>query len=82
MSKTMVRAGRVVVGYVADGQGRRLVLGEPDRHGAVTSPVVAATHKGEARALVKALRELLDELPDDPAGEGERVHNPRPVHHL
>ena len=73
MSKTAVKAGRLVVVSVDDGQGRRVLLGEPSpRHTmgtVIDKPIVAATHKGELRALVKALREMIDDLPDAPNEE-------------
>jgi ABC-type nitrate/sulfonate/bicarbonate transport system substrate-binding protein len=59
-----------VVVSVDDGQGRRVLLGEPSaRHTlstALDKPLVAATHKEELRALIKALREVVDDLPDAP----------------
>lgn len=68
--KTFVPAGRLVAVFIDDGQGRRVVLGEATER-VIDRPLIAATHKGEVRALVNALRGLLDELPDAPGGPGK-----------
>lgn len=67
MGKTAMSAGRVIAVYVDDGQGRRIVLGSP-REGSsvILDPLPVATHRGELDALVRALRELRDELPEAP----------------
>jgi len=61
MKGTWQQGGRLRVGYVDDGQGRRMLLGEDDR-GAVR-PIVAATTREEAKALAGAILSLAEELP-------------------
>ncbi len=63
MSRTLVQAGNLVAGYVDDGQGRRLILGDPGKHGAIQHPLVLAMTQREAFALIGVLRGLLEELP-------------------
>ncbi len=66
-----MQAGRAVAVYVDDGQGRRLVLADTDRHGyALEKVIVVAMHQGEARAAIAALKQLAEELPPAPTAEG------------
>lgn len=82
MSKTKMQAGRLVAAYVDDGQGRRVVLADPNVGGWSRTMVVGMTQR-EVRATIATLHQLLEELPVDDgpdprtrkdpiaAGEGE-----------
>lgn len=60
--RVAMEAGRAVLVYVDDGQGRRLVIGTM-RNKVMDHPVVLATTRAEARHAISALRNLMEELP-------------------
>lgn len=60
--RVAMEAGRAVLVYVDDGQGRRLVIGTM-RDKAMDHPVVLATTRAEARHAISALRNLMEKLP-------------------
>jgi hypothetical protein len=61
---TKMRAGKLVAVYVDDGQGRRLVLAEPDGYGCTLEhTLILATTQREAKAAIVALHQLTEELP-------------------
>ena len=68
MSKTtrLIRAGLAVV-YHDDAQGRRLTLAAAGRHDMLETVAVLGTTKAEARAVVTAIKDMLDELPEEEA---------------
>ena len=66
MSKTILRAGRCVVCYSDDGQGRRLSVGTPI-NGVVRDPVIVASTKAELVEVIAALKQLAEELPGAPS---------------
>lgn len=75
MSKTVQQAGRLVAAYIDNGQGRRVVLGEPeDRVGGGLlglgervegKTLVVGRTQAEVKACIATLYQLLEELPVD-----------------
>lgn len=61
MSKDLRTTNSVVVGFIENAQGRKLVIG-PKR--TISEPFVCATTKAEARELVTTIRQLAVDLPD------------------
>lgn len=57
--------GQAFAVYVEDGQGRRVVLAGRDG-GALLHPVILATTRAELRRAAAVLREMADELPEEP----------------
>lgn len=64
MSRTNMRAGRLVAMYVDDGPGRRVVLGDADAGSPVCyQPITLATTQREMKAAIATLHQLCEELP-------------------
>jgi len=64
MSHTKMKAGRLLAVYVDDGQGRRLVLAEPEDDNLVASrTLVFARTQAEAFDALATIRQLVEELP-------------------
>lgn len=63
--RTIVKFGRMHAAYIDDGQGRRIALVE-DEYGISTTKGVLALTRLEARHAAAVLRDLADELPDEP----------------
>lgn len=64
--RTIVEFGRMHAAYIDDGQGRRIALVEQDEYGISTTKGVLALTRLEARHAAAVLRDLADELPDEP----------------
>lgn len=58
-------AGRLVLVFVDDGMGRRLVIGDV-RHGMVDRPRALAMSKTEALNAITAIRDFMVDLPEVP----------------
>jgi hypothetical protein len=56
--------GRLVAAYVDDGQGRRLVVARAEER-AFNETLVLALTQEEARAAIRTLYQLLEELPKE-----------------
>lgn len=61
-SKRLFRAGRVIVASIDNGQGKQIMVGDPDEHGCITRPLVVAMTPGGIDALIEALRDAKAEL--------------------
>jgi hypothetical protein len=61
-SKRLFRAGQVVVASIDNGQWKKVMVGEPDKHGWVGAPVIVATTPGGIDALIEALKDARVEL--------------------
>lgn len=64
--RTIVEFGRMHAAYIDDGQGRRIALVEQDEYGVSKTKGVLALTRLEARHAAAVLRDLADELPDEP----------------
>lgn len=64
--RTIVEFGRMHAAYIDDGQGRRIALVEQDEYGVSRTKGVLALTRLEARHAAAVLRDLADELPDEP----------------
>lgn len=64
--RTIVKFGQMHAAYIDDGQGRRIALVEKDEYGISTTKGVLALTRLEARHAAAVLRDLADELPDEP----------------
>ena len=78
MSKTIQQAGRLVAAYIADGQGRRVVLADPNDRGWASTMVVGMTQR-EVKATIATLYQLLEELPVDVGPDPRTRKDPIPL---